>query len=330
MCLLSVEIRIRHSSVHHFFHLLKYTICLLLIEITIFFFQIPFVVIVQPHLLREKGSVRLRQVLNEGVVDGYSYGSSERVVSVENLAWTILELSPFSTDGLDKNGGKGDHIPTLASQNSKETAPASVKSCIDYIYIENDQFFESDRSVSKAETPNWKAVLRSMKGVVHKGESFVASLADPSSSSTKVGSSSGSSSSNTSGSNELPLFAVADVPFWLIRDLGTCLMKHSQEETAVEACKEIAEKYPKHKRVLRTVGQAIDQYMKRHTFWSSKTNEKGSHHHHHTHHHHHHHRQKQLIPMLLYSKSDDRFDLITLEAGYTGSEGLTHPKHRRK
>jgi hypothetical protein len=136
-----------------------------------------------------------------------------------------------------------------------------------------------------------KHIIKAMKSITQRCESFVSSMADP---------------SLSGGSESLPVFAVADLSFFLLRDFGTCLMKRARtEHTAAGASLEITEVHPKHKRVLKTLGVAIDNFMKRTGFWDGSTNNG-------------HGFPNKLATILLYSKVDDRFDMVTLESSRDG------------
>jgi hypothetical protein len=265
-------------------------------------------VIVQSHLLRDKGSVRLRYVSGDGSIDA-SGSSNEHFVEVENLALTIRELSSeFLSNGGDDNRSEDPHrhLTMMDSSSAPHTTPSNMKDSnrssnlkpsVDCIYVDHDQFYDGERPVSKSETPNWKVVLKTMKAISQKGEQFVTGLADP---------------STVDAGESLPIFAVADISFWALRDFGTCLMKRGQQEkSAIGACRQITEEYPKFKRVLKTLGAAIESFMKRNGYWSSSsgttTSTTGGHHFHRE-------GRKVLISILLYSRAEDRFDMIALES----------------
>ena len=232
-------------------------------------------VIVQPHLLRDKGKVRLRRIQFESVIAGNTAGC-ETFVSLENLAATISSYTVGEAATIDYSD--------VASQRSFQTLTTtdmtnSMAANLDCIYVDNDQYFESEKQVSKSDTPNWKSILKTIKAVALRTESYLESLLR---------------------SSHGPPTAVigANVSFWVLRDFGTCLMRRA-EATAYGASGEITEKYPKCKKVLKTLASAIDSVMKKNGFWSSR--ERTNH--------------GALATLLLYSKIDDRFDLVSLGDG---------------
>ena len=265
-------------------------------------FQIPFVIIVQSHLLRDKGSVRLRHVTGDGTADSSGPSSNERLVELENLAFTIREMLSQLSSGED--GTSEDHHRTIESSStalsstysSKDAARGgNLKPSMDCIYVDHDQYYESSRIVGKAETPHWKVIIRTMKVVIQKGEQFVSGMVDP---------------SIVDAGESLPMFAVSDISFWALREFGTCLMKRGcQERSAVGACREVTDTYPNFKRIIKTLGSAIENYMKRNGYWSTTTSTSAPSGHHRVPSQ----NRQGLVNLLLYSRSDDRFDLISLE-----------------
>jgi hypothetical protein len=166
----------------------------------------------------------------------------------------------------------------------------SRKTFIDCVYVDHDSYFGIDREVSKNETPQWKQCLKVMKRVEMSAESFIDSFRE------------------TKKYDSVPVFAVSDCCFWSLRDFGTSLMRHEGDQNASTAYSETSDKWPKYKRSLKTLASAIENYLRRQNIWngSSSNNDsnKGT--------------KDQLLDhsdpftMLLYSKSDDRFDMITL------------------
>ena len=251
--------------------------------------QIPFVVIVQAHLLKDKGSVRLRRIIFDTTMETSGSSGNEQIVQLDNLAWTIRALSTENSGGLDD--APEEQPATLLhnqSSNFRETSNTKItRPSVDCIFVDQDQYFGSDRPVSKSETSSWKAVLKVMKVISQRGESFLSSLLDQ----------------QSGGIESLPIFAVSDVSFWVLRDFGTTLMKRSAvEQSAIGACLEITEHHPKHKRVFKTLGLAIDSYMRRNGFWLGGSLK------------HDHHAHQSIVTCLLYSKVDDRFDMVTLQS----------------
>ena len=246
--------------------------------------KIRYVVIVQPHLLREKNSVRLIRVVGDTAGNSSSV-SSESFVSLDNLAGSILDgLRTEATAAVDFDHNQNVPATQATASNSKA---ARVR--VNCILIESDVYYGGDHDVSKSETPHWKPVMKTIKKVEFQAENFLFSMGEQ---------------HQESGMDGVPVFAVSDASFWALRDFGTALMRlESKEESATGAYLETAEKYPKYKRSLKTLADSIDHYMRKAKLWTTNNNSNrdgtsSS--------------TSSLLTALLYSKNDDRFDVITL------------------
>ena len=239
--------------------------------------KIPYVVVVQSHLLRDKGNVRLRRIQFDSLLPKNA-AVNESFVPLENLAATILssnvgEVATTVNDYLDAASQRPFHVSTTA-----DSTPG-MGANLDCVYVDNDQYYENDKQVSKSDTPNWKAVLKTIKSIALRSESYMESLLR---------------------SSDGPPTAVigANVSFWVLRDFGTCLMRRG-EPSAYGACDETTEQYPKHKKVLKILAGAINNVMKKNGYWNQAALGQSIGH-------------GNLATLLLYSKTDDRFDLVTL------------------
>lgn len=268
--------------------------------------NIPFLVIVQPHLLRDKNAVRLRRfpydVITQGSSSTSTSGSNERFVSLDLLASTILS-GVVPEEDTDE---PGDAVVATSSSSRDVNRSLHQRDVLPCILVEHDQYYSNDRDMYKSEVPQWKAHQKALKAISMSAQNYLSSLHG---STSALGSSGAASLS--------PVFAVADASFFVLRDFGTCLMKReAAEKSAIGAANETIEHHPKHKRVIKTLGVAIDSFMRRQGLWSYSTNPPsspsvltsgptrqetsggGS----------------TLVTLLLYSKVDDRFDLVTLSS----------------
>jgi len=251
--------------------------------------KIPFVVIVQPHLLRDKGSVRLRRIAFDSL-SGSSSGN-ETFVSLDNLAGTVAL-------GADEDTEQTESSRALKQiQNEGELSARQLTSSsgpeVECIYVDTDQYYGL-KQVSKSETSHWKAILKRIKGVTQRSEAYLSALTESQAAAPMEGT---------------PVFAV-DISFWELRDFGTCLMKRG-ERSAMGAIQEVTEVYPKHKKVFKTLGMAIDNLLKKCSAWKDSKGE---------------------VTVLLYSTVDDRFDMVTLEGlgGHGNGENTFSDSSRRK
>lgn len=267
--------------------------------------RIPFIVIVQPHLLKDKSSVRLRQVPFDALPQGPSSsgGCSEILVTLDNLASTILGASPsrgtdsISEDAKIADNNSGPSFNSSSNTSSTRDLRSNRAARVECIFVDNDQYISSTREISKNETPHYKSALRNMKSVKFAAETYLVALQDPVSHA-EIGLSEG-----------IPVFAVTEVSFFVLRDFGTALMRRERmDQSSSGACAEMMERYPKHKRVLKTLSAAIDNLMiQRYSLWNGGSNNNDSNFGNSN-------SSSTLVTVLLYSKVDDRFDVITLNA----------------
>lgn len=248
----------------------------------------------QPHLLRDKGSVRLRRIAFD-CLSGSSSGN-ETFVSLDNLASTVTLGSDDDLEQADSSRAM-KQLQGESETMSRLTASSSLTPQVECIYVDNDQYY-GIKQVSK-ETSQWKAVLKRIKGVSQRSEAYLSAL----------------TASHTAGPLEgTPVFAV-NIPFWELRDFGTCLMRR-RESSAMGASQEVTDAYPKHKKVFKTLALAIDNLLKK---CSTKVS------------------SKREVTVLLYSLEDDRFDIVTLDVhgnhangDNTASESASRRKSDRR
>ncbi|CAJ1930603.1 unnamed protein product [Cylindrotheca closterium] len=260
--------------------------------------KIPFIVIVDPHLFNDKGTVRLRRVLmNDGVETVQN--SNDHSVSVENLASMIRDLSSNVGGGEETDEEQSDSLAHPLNAGNRDSN-RGISPSLDCIYVDHGQYYdETDKHRSSS---NWKTVKKTTKAIEQRAEGFLSAFVNP--------------NSKTSG-EAIPIFAVTEISFFTLREFGTCLMKREREHSTSKACSDVAERHPSQKRALKTLGGAIDSHMKRTGFWSSSNQTDA---------------KRRSIQILLYSTQDDRFDVVTLDSiGFSeGVSSVHHSKNRRK
>ena len=243
--------------------------------------NIPYVVVVQPHLLRDKGSVRLRRIQFDSRSTG-SNSISEKFISLDRLPAAILaeHLEDF-----DHPGEPSEDVNAFDGQSGFAQSRQSGKSGrVECLFVDGDQFWGSEKQITKSENQNWKTILKGLKTISQRSEAYLENMT-------------GSSTSNGT------VVIAADLPFFVLREFGTTLMR-SSETSASAASTETVERYPKYKRPLRTLSIAIDASMKNRGYWNSGNNsiQRGSSSS----------PSRDLMTILLYSRMDDRFDMISL------------------
>lgn len=239
-------------------------------------------VIVDPHLFKDKGTVRLRRVLmNDGIETMHS-NSSDYSVNLENLASTIRDLLSTVGGGVEVVEEQSESLAHPVNGANRDPNRI-VSPSIDCIYVDHGQYYEeTDKNWS---TSNWKTVKKTTKGIVQRADGFLSAFVN---------------SNSKTGGEPIPIFAVTEISFFTLREFGTCLMKREKEHSTANACTEVSAKHPSQKRAIKTLGGAIDNYMKRKGFWTSSSSAQT---------------KKLSMQILLYSAQDDRFDVVTLESG---------------
>jgi hypothetical protein len=239
--------------------------------------RIPFVVVVQQHLLKEKRSVRLRCILDSW---------NEEFVHLDSLAEEIkLRLSSTSSDNYASEGDQdADHItnsrvPTVHDSNVNTNTSIPRLECF---FVDSDQYFGQDKDIDK--TAKGKAAKKTLKTTEQKAESYVSAL---------------HSGGPAHQPGSTPVFAV-DLRFRFLREYGTLVMEKGTHAAAAE----LGSKYHKDKRTFKTLSSAIDSVLRR-VAPTGGEKKKGRQSH------------DELEPktdttVLLYSIPNYQFDLVTL------------------
>lgn len=253
--------------------------------------RIPFLVIVQPHQLRDKRVVRLRKITFDST-SVTNNGFEDTQVTLDALASTIRDNSSHN----DANAS----VAQDSEFHSTSFRDRVVKP-VEVIYVEHDNYISSTKEVSKKDA-RWKPLLKAMKGVKLSAEAFMSHLNEI--------------DSDSVPSTGLPVFAAAELSFFMLRDFGTALMRRdAHDQSALKASEEMTEKYPRHKRIFKTLAAAIDSFMQRNDFWGDRSNTADT--------------TPTLLTALLYSKRDDRFDMISLSIFPSNKNKHGFPKRVR-
>lgn len=250
--------------------------------------KIPFAIIVQSHLLKDKGAVRLRKIN----LLSSTISFSEEFVALSSLA-TIIKKHLTSISTVDEDDSDGDNDRSILFERQspslhKDPEVSSYKTPqVDCIYVDGDQYYGMERLV-KGDKGGYKTILKALKATRHKADSFINHLIHP-------------FSSADGGSHTI--FIAVDLPFDVVRDFGTWAMKNKQGVTSSAASNnEMIEKYPNHKKVLKTLSFSLDSVIRRRTRSNSKDytfDDDNS--------------PIPVIHVFLYSAVDDRYDLVTID-----------------
>lgn len=239
--------------------------------------SIPFVVVVQQHLLRERKSVRLRHTL-----DTSPNGIHEIFIPLSSLASEIKDRlfgttasktgmnsdfensiapnTPFEKQGRTFSYG-GEPSSTTRGRSTSTAAPDP-----EYIYIDADQFYLNLDKASGRD-PKVKPLLKQMKKMQIKAHPLV--------------------------KEELQNILAVDLPFSIVREFNSEVM-FSSGHSILNSTSEFLNRHPKHRKTLKTFAMCLDFLLRR----NEDLSQEGKH---------------TLMSFLVYSQLDDRFDLLTLE-----------------
>jgi hypothetical protein len=232
-------------------------------------FQIPFLVIVQDHLLREKESVRLRMIPHSKHLSTNTVNSStnEENVPVLSLASFIkdrlLSTNSFhhgfdvdlddtkmlfdssSTRTMDRQ----QDTPSLHKHTSPSSSSSSVTNDMDCIYVDIDQFYREDNiSVSNKDKES-KQRKRMFKTCIQRVEEQLNSTL--------------LSSSSTHKHEGCTLLTI-NLPFMIIRDFSSAAMFGNKSKPIMNVLVEsgILTKHKSHSKLLKTLAMSLDHLIR--------------------------------------------------------------------
>mmetsp|Transcript_32678 Transcript_32678/g.49250 ORF Transcript_32678/g.49250 Transcript_32678/m.49250 type:complete len:460 (-) Transcript_32678:268-1647(-) len=245
--------------------------------------HIPFVVIVQQHLLRDLNSVHLRHTTNPSTVQD---GLHESFVPLTNLASAIKDAAATNSfrsgmrDGKEYDGNiaiasfdiTSQSSPSLALNKRRMRSTSFSSSEFEYIYVDTDQFYLIPDKMSGSKDPKMKAAMKVMKKVQIKANAYV--------------------------DNDLQNILVVDLPFRVVREFNSEAMFNSGT-SIVSVTADFMTQHPKHRKTLKTFAMSLD-FMLRRVANSAK---------------------EAILSILVFALPDDRFDLLTLETDRASKNG---------
>lgn len=190
--------------------------------------NIPFVVVVQPHLLKSKAAVKLRQITTN-TPSGPVYDGSEELVNLESLPSLLLYRLSSQNDTRDDLAD--DHQATNEDASNQVQTHGNID--MECIYVGTDQYFDNEHRVNNTQ---WKQIKKIMAASQKKMASHINKVVD------------------------IPVIAI-DLPFRVVRDLGTSLIFDGIESLNSNGA--IAAKYPQHKKLLRNLMYALDALVRK-------------------------------------------------------------------
>ena len=210
--------------------------------------NIPYVVVVQPHLLKSKASVRLRHIISN-TSSGPVYNGSEEVVPLSSLPSLILDRLSSQRGGdstEDVHLIDHSHHQVTNGESNPQVQPHGTVD-MECIYVSTDQYFDNEHRVNNTQ---WKSIKKIMRTSSHNVSSHISDII---------------SQQNT------PVVAI-DLSFRVVRDIGTYLTFDGIE--CLNGSNEIMSKYPQHKKILRNLMYALDALVQKKSQGSSDISDK--------------------------------------------------------
>lgn len=236
--------------------------------------KIPFVVVVQHHLLQDKNSVRLRAILDSSQAQN---GWQEVFVPLSSLASEIQDrYARLSSDTTIKEisssivAEKQISNRDVSSSGSKLYPGSSDFECI---YVDSDQFY-LDIEHASGKDPKLKSIFKIVKTSRQISESYISNIL-----------------------HETPVLVVP-IPFRVLRHFNTEAM-FGKGPNIVTSTFDVISSYSSHKKVLKSLASCLDHFIRHSDTETPKKNKAGS--------------KGDLLSFLTYSISDDRFDLLTID-----------------
>ena len=210
--------------------------------------NIPYVVVVQPHLLKSKASVRLRHIISS-TSSGPVYDGSEEVVPLSSLPSLILDrLGSLGSDSKDDVHLDHSHHHQTNGDSSHQIQPHGTIVDMECIYVSTDQYFDNEHRVNNTQ---WKSIKKIMRTSSQNVSSHVSDIINQ---------------------QNAPVVAI-DLPFRVVRDLGSSLTFDGIE--CLNGSSEIISKYPQYKKILRNLMYALDALVQKKSQGSSDSTKSG-------------------------------------------------------
>ena len=202
--------------------------------------RIPFIVIAQPHLLREKGSVRLRHIVGEGFEEDF--------VSLEELVPKIKEqLALHEVMAGVERGTSNTESNRMAGRQPSSTGDdnkASSSAAIQCIYCDETEYhLQHDlekRKGSSSDKATAKAAKKELSRAMQKAEAYIHCV-----------------STSSSLGQGTPVIA-SSLPYLVLRDLGTALITSATTSDAIVG---VSNRNPNYKRLLKTIGMSLEHVI---------------------------------------------------------------------
>ena len=212
--------------------------------------NIPYVVVVQPHLLKSKASVRLRHIISNSL-SGPVYDGSEEVVLLSSLPSLLLDrLGSLGSDSKDDVhlDHSHHHQASNGDPSSLQIQPHGTIVDMECIYVSTDQYFDNDHRLNNTQ---WKSIKKIMRTSSQNVSNHINDIFNQQNS---------------------PVVAI-DLPFRVVRDIGTHLTFDGIK--CLNSSSEIISKYPQYKKILRNLVYALDALVQKKSQGSGDSDKRG-------------------------------------------------------
>ena len=197
--------------------------------------NIPFVVVMQPHLFKLKGVVKLRQTTID-LPSGPSFNNaSDELVHISMLASVILDR----LGGLNEcDNARKELLHQTSNEGANEISAIQNKFDFNCLFVDSDQYYDGE---SKQGTDKWKQVKKVTRTSTQNVIEHLSNVLDASCGPTT------------------PILAI-DLQFRVVRDVGSLLIF---EGIGSLTNAQLADKYPQHKKIFRNLMYCLDALVRK-------------------------------------------------------------------
>ena len=197
--------------------------------------NIPFVVVMQPHLFKAKGVVKLRQTTIDLPSGPIFNNASDELVPIAILASVILDRLG---DSNESDNTKKDLLHQASNEGSNDISAIQSKFDFNCLFVDSDQYYDGE---SKLGTDKWKQVKKVMRTSSQNVMDHLCDVLDA-----------------TCGPTT-PLLAL-DLHFRVVRDVGSLLIFEGIGSLNNE---QLAGEYPQHKKIFRNLMYCLDALVRK-------------------------------------------------------------------
>lgn len=197
--------------------------------------NIPYVVVMQPHLFKLKGVVKLRQTTIDLPSGPLFNNSSDELVHISMLASVILDRLG---DSNEHDNTKKELLHQASNEGSNDISAIQNKFDFNCLYVDSDQYYDGE---SKLSTDKWKQVKKVMRTSSQNVIDQLYNVMDA-----------------TCGPTT-PILAL-DLQFRVVRDVGSSLIF---EGIGSLNNARLADEYPQHKKIFRNLMYCLDALVRK-------------------------------------------------------------------